>query len=155
MIKPLFVMILISVVLSGGCAMLPVRQEEPSAPAYQVGDRGPSGGTVIHDKGFLSDRWRYIEAAPLDLDYSMNWFFARDEASQWEHGDYGDWRLPTLEELRWMYELRDTIDAFSRHGYWSASEDGVTRAWEIRFDTGQETSAYKYTYSRVRAVRMF
>ena len=34
---------------------------------YNVGDMGPSGGFVFYDKGFLSDGWRFLEAAPADL----------------------------------------------------------------------------------------
>ncbi len=38
----------------------------PEAPSvvYALGDAGPAGGTVIHDKGSYTDGWRYLEAAP-------------------------------------------------------------------------------------------
>jgi tetratricopeptide (TPR) repeat protein len=32
-----------------------------------VGVAGPSGGLVFYDKGYYSDGWRYLEAAPADL----------------------------------------------------------------------------------------
>ena len=38
---------------------------------YSIGDTGPSGGFVFYDKGFYSDGWRYLEAAPKDLDCSL------------------------------------------------------------------------------------
>lgn len=31
--------------------------------AYAMGDIGPSGGWIFYDKGFMSDGWRYMEAA--------------------------------------------------------------------------------------------
>jgi hypothetical protein len=39
-----------------------VRSQGP----YVIGDRGPTGGWIIHDKGNEADGWRYLEAAPED-----------------------------------------------------------------------------------------
>lgn len=35
--------------------------------SYKVGERGPTGGWIFYDKGFISNGWRYLEAAPNDL----------------------------------------------------------------------------------------
>jgi hypothetical protein len=51
----------------------------PSAPApaastsktYQIGDTGPAGGIVFFDKWNNSDGWRYLEAAPVDVDLKL------------------------------------------------------------------------------------
>jgi len=40
---------------------------------YNVGDVGPAGGIIFHDKGFVSDEWRYLEAAPVDFEFSAQW----------------------------------------------------------------------------------
>ena len=34
-----------------------------------IGDRGPAGGLVFYDKGFYSDGWRYMEAAPRHTEF--------------------------------------------------------------------------------------
>jgi len=44
----------------------PAVAESPTV--YRIGDTGPAGGIVFHDKGFYSEGWRYLEAAPTDLD---------------------------------------------------------------------------------------
>ena len=34
---------------------------------YNIGDKGPAGGYIFFDKGYYSDGWRYLEAAPSDI----------------------------------------------------------------------------------------
>lgn len=34
---------------------------------YDILDIGPAGGYIFYDKGYYSDGWRYLEAAPADL----------------------------------------------------------------------------------------
>lgn len=43
--------------------------EEPDGTysGYSIGDKGPAGGYVFYDKGYYSDGWRYLEAAPSDI----------------------------------------------------------------------------------------
>jgi len=40
---------------------------------YKVGDRGPAGGYVFYDKGDYTNNWRYLEAAPLELEFQAYW----------------------------------------------------------------------------------
>jgi hypothetical protein len=40
----------------------------PSVPTYKIGDIGPAGGLIFYDKGNNSGGWRYLEAAPADID---------------------------------------------------------------------------------------
>lgn len=56
-------------------APLIVKSEGP----YVIGDRGPTGGWIIHDKGYDSDGWRYLEAAP------------EDQTTGWTMGDWAAW----------------------------------------------------------------
>ena len=41
---------------------------------YNIGDRGPAGGIIFHDRGFVADGWRYLEAAPTD--FTAQWGLA-------------------------------------------------------------------------------
>jgi hypothetical protein len=55
------------VVLVAGIGLAGAKNGSTQDAAYKVGDRGPAGGWIFHDKGNASDGWRYLEAAPADL----------------------------------------------------------------------------------------
>jgi hypothetical protein len=43
----------------------------PPVPTYKIGDTGPAGGLIFYDKGNNSSGWRYLEAAPADIDRKL------------------------------------------------------------------------------------
>jgi len=77
---------------------------------------------------------------------------------------YGDWYLPSKEELNLMYQNKATIDAtagvnggsgFASAIYWSSTEYNTFYAWLQTFDFGTQTNYDKDYTGRVRAVRAF
>ena len=40
---------------------------------YKIGDRGPAGGVIFFDMGFIYDGWRYLEAAPPGTVINLQW----------------------------------------------------------------------------------
>lgn len=77
---------------------------------------------------------------------------------------YGDWYLPSKEELNLMYQNKATIDAtagvnggsgFASASYWSSTEDANDNAWGQDFDDGAQGNYYKVNTFYVRAVRAF
>ena len=50
-------------IIAGGSPSTPAE----SSRTYNVGDRGPAGGFIFYDRGFIADGWRYLEAAPADF----------------------------------------------------------------------------------------
>ena len=86
-------------------------------------------------------------------------------------GIYGDWFLPSKDELNAMYENKDAIDATAianggsafeyNNYYWSSTEYDYQQAWFQYFSSGtafdgyQGTTGKSITNSRVRAARSF
>ncbi|MBA7528601.1 hypothetical protein ES705_20789 [subsurface metagenome] len=71
---------------------------------------------------------------------------------------YSNWFLPSKDELNQMYVNLKSQGAggFADKFYWSSSEYGANYAWSQSFLSGlQLSSFYKYSTSRVRAVRAF
>ncbi len=77
---------------------------------------------------------------------------------------YGDWYLPSKEELDLMYQNKATIDAtagvnggsgFASAYYWSSTEGDNSNAWGQDFGNGNQGNGSKNNALRVRAVRAF
>ena len=79
---------------------------------------------------------------------------------------YGDWYLPSKEELNLMYQNTVTINttattnagvAFATKAYWSSTEYTNDYVWYQYFSnsSGSQNLNYKFTTNRVRAVRAF
>jgi len=77
---------------------------------------------------------------------------------------YGDWYLPSKEELNLMYQNKATIDAtaganggsgIASASYWSSTEYFSFYAWLQYFDDGHQDGSDKFSTFRVRAVRAF
>ncbi len=70
---------------------------------------------------------------------------------------YGDWFLPSKEELKLMYtNLKSNgIGSFSNAPYWSSTEMTSAFAWEVIFNGGFTQGTGKNNNASVRAVRIF
>jgi hypothetical protein len=62
------------------------------------------------------------------------------------------WRLPTKEELDWMYQHKDKISGFGEGWLW-ASTHYSNYAWGQRFSDGNQGGSSKYDTYAVRACR--
>jgi hypothetical protein len=77
---------------------------------------------------------------------------------------YGDWYLPSKEELNQMYMNKATIDitalanggdGFAVNYYWSSTEYAVSDAWYQYFSNGSQNGTNKSTNFYLRSVRAF
>jgi hypothetical protein len=92
-----------------------------------------------------------LEVMKTDLVGKMTWEEAKKACEKLGDG----WRLPTIEELQFMYNKRDEIGGFESYPYWSSTEDGGNYAWNFLFDDGSSSNDDKVYRGYVRAVRTF
>lgn len=91
-----------------------------------------------------------IEVAGSNLE-PMTW----DEAVKACEALGDGWRLPTKDELNWMYEHKDEIGGFGSGWFWSSTQyNDFFNGWRQRFYDGQQGHLYyKNKKSAVRACR--
>jgi hypothetical protein len=77
---------------------------------------------------------------------------------------YGDWYLPSREELELMFENKTTIDStatahdgkgFDPTNYWSSTEENNDEAWMESLVDGTQVVHNKFLNCHVRAIRAF
>jgi len=141
------------------CASAPLSY----AQNYQIGDTGPAGGFIFYDRGDSSDSWRYLEAAPAEFEFEANWNSATDVVRLLNINGITGWRLPTRDELSFMYlNLKQKgLGEFGNHTYWSSTEERniLTITMYHNFGNGIVFGADRLGRSlisyKVRAVREF
>ena len=70
---------------------------------------------------------------------------------------YGDWYLPSKNELYLLYLQKSVVGGFADDGYWSSTEYALSNAWFQTFynDIGQQNTLNKNFTLYVRAIRAF
>ncbi|UAB80613.1 DUF1566 domain-containing protein [Marixanthomonas sp. SCSIO 43207] len=77
---------------------------------------------------------------------------------------YGDWYLPSREELNIMYQNKAIIEAtstansgsnFNSTNYWSSTEPNANSAFRQNLSSGFQTNSLKNNTNGVRAIRAF
>jgi hypothetical protein len=82
-------------------------------------------------------------------------------AAEHTGGQYGDWYLPSKNELSIMFTQKNSIGGFVAATYWSSTEldeePGLIaeNANQVNFSTGVVSTVSKNTLNRVRAIRSF
>ncbi len=103
-----------------------------------------------------SSACRYLEAALTDLPGKMDWLNAFPAAGNYRGGNFTDWRLPTIDELSFLYGKKNLVGSFSNGEYWSKTEYSTGfHVWYVDFNSGGIGRDYKGRYFCVRLVRAF
>ena len=137
-------------------------------------DRRLSDGRYIdHEDGTITDTkiglmWTNKDSY-ADLGKCLDWNKSRSYVSSLTTGGYNDWRMPTVEELKSIYEKSKNNKTYSGdtihsdpifasgggHYYWSSETKGSSRAREVFFHYGSAGDSNRDDCSNggVRAVR--
>ena len=70
-------------------------------------------------------------------------------------GGYGDWYLPSKDELNLMYQNKNVLGVYYEFGYWSSTEKDSNYAWGHVFGNGAVAAYPKVENFKVRAIRSF
>ena len=90
-----------------------------------------------------------IEVAEYDFPIPKNWDNALIACRKLGNG----WRLPTINELKYMYQNRNKIGNFVKSYYWSSNEYNNENGWDLYFENGSEGGNDKKNTIYVRAIR--
>jgi hypothetical protein len=113
-------------------------------------------GGIIFDLDNTGEHGLIVAQDDLFNGNKTDWANAKILCDSFNIDDYHDWRLPTLDELKLIYEQKDNIAGLKNDLYWSSTELDNIQARLINFSNGY--TSYHYNKNRsfyVRAVRNF
>jgi hypothetical protein len=90
-----------------------------------------------------------LEISENDFPDRMNWEEAKKACA--ELGD--EWRLPTREELNFLFQNKNSIGGFTDNYYWSSTEEDEEYAYHKSFSLGISHTSKKILNYNIRAVR--
>ena len=107
---------------------------------------------AVAKDGKSSEMTWYEAAGEYDATYNPDNYAACASYSQ-TSDDAGQWRLPTLQELRLIYALNDELtnaSNYSRQRFWSATSEygDNTRIWSEGFLNDYQSGSCIYLYSK-------
>ena len=92
-----------------------------------------------------------IEVAQYDFPKIMPWEDAKKACADLGEG----WKLPSKDELNYLYQNRVAIGGFKDGPHWSSTETSSNFAWYQLFNSGFQSYDSKDYAGYVRAVRAF
>src|SRR5579884_3553145 len=129
----------------------PAQAAEP-----RPGDR-MADGTIY--AGVSPDTGKPMYTTPADAPLTMKWKAAMNYAAKLDAHGHQDWRVPTLGELKLLFNNRAAIGGFNVTGshpagwYWSSTDGNYGGARGRRFSDGYPYWSFKEGDSSLRCVR--
>ena len=132
--KKLFVILLVTLLTSCGAALEP-----------------PKSNTDYKNIIGKSIKIGNLEIAQYDFPDKMNLNDAKKACADLGEG----WKLPSQDELNYLYENKVAIGGFANNRYWSSTEYASNFAWYQGFNDGSQGFNRKDYAYYVRAIRAF
>ena len=135
--------------------------DTPGLPTLRVGSVGPAGGRIFRVKETTDGvtPFTYYETWWIDASGgNRSWEDANAYADAFNGGGKDDWRLPTTEELQFMYRNRGALGGFvTGPFYWSGDSFGSSKYNVLDFTNPSELirPEAKDSMLSVRVVRTF
>lgn len=135
--------------------------DTPGLPTLRVGSVGPAGGRIFRVEETTDGEtpFTYYETWWIDASSgNRSWSAANDYANTFNGGGKTDWRLPTTEELQFMYRNRGALGGFvTGPFYWSNESFSPSLANVLDFTNPSELirPEAKDSMLSVRVVRTF
>ena len=140
---------------------LPIKEPEKKSDEelrhnFKIGDYMPDIGKVFYIEGnrvFVFTNWDW------DYDYTLS--AAKTACKDCERGGYTDWRLPTVQELNFIYSNKKILDwgwsyNINNYGYyWSSATGKDGKPQYIYSGNGTWFSGTELTKARVIFIREF
>jgi serine/threonine protein phosphatase PrpC len=134
----------------GEAKVIKIGQEYGGGIVFYVDATGKHG--LIAAKSDLTAR---SVATDEKLSGLYSWADAKAACNAFVIGDYGNWRLPSREELKKLLLKKSVVGGFRKGTYWSFSEKDGLNALIQDFGNGKELNDKKTTTHRVRLIRSF
>lgn len=100
----------------------------------------------------LKDRTLLWQDTVETMQLKLNWKQASAYCKRLELAQFSDWRMPSLKELRALYEKRTKLRHVTDKFYWSGDVEGKLAEY-VHFNSGEHFRTYKTRKNCVRCVR--
>lgn len=121
------------------------------AQAHTIGEK--FGGGIIF---YVDSSSQHGLIADSSDQKDANWLDAINECKELRDGGFTDWRLPSLEEIEFLYTQKILFGRLSYESFhWTSSEKDADHAYVLAFMGDMRLSYRKSLVVSVRAVRSF
>ena len=149
--KYLFVFLLIGLVGCGGATSEASAEKKADATSEAEESKTSDDQKIAENpsKEYATVTIGKLEIMAEDLG-QMEWSEANQKCDELGDG----WRLPTKEELNFLYQNKETIGGFDNYEYWSSEQEGAQNdAWVQFFGNGYQYTNDEAEIPNVRVVR--